>query len=77
LTLHEAVLGGELKQLASHRLRETIDARDTVAHFDDLTDLRNLELARILLNFLSDDSRNLVGFDLHRCCLVAFYRDSV
>ena len=71
---HDLASGAlELDELASHRLREAVHAGNTVTDFDHLADFRDLEFARVLLDFLANDCRDLVALDLHGWVLVVVF----
>ncbi len=53
---HDGAFAGlELEEFAGHDVGEAVDASDAVADFDHLSDLRDLKLACVLLDFLLDD----------------------
>ena len=47
--------GLELNQLTSHGITQAVNASDAVAHFEHFADVRDVDLAAILRDFLLDD----------------------
>ena len=46
---------GELDHLAGHHARQAVDAGDAVAHFEHAADLADVDLRRVVLDFLLND----------------------
>jgi hypothetical protein len=56
----------ELEELACHRLREAVDASDTVTGREHGSSLALLDVLVIVFNLLADDPADLFDLDLHK-----------
>ena len=55
----------EREQFTGHGVVETVDAGDSVAHLEYLTDLAEVDVTAILANLLGDHRRDLIDSELH------------
>ena len=54
--------GGDLEHLAGHRFLEAVDAGDAVFHFEDGSDLFDIELVKVSgFDFAKEDVLDLAG----------------